>query len=114
MTMLTRLLPYTAIHITDEDSFLTRTYAIRSFCMILSYSKLIDDKQKNIEERRQILSKAIEVVENNFFGAWKSNATEIDVRSQEVSNVIFNAVTYFYKFLTYLHVKLPSDGKVCI
>ena len=89
MTMLTRLLPYTAIHTTDEDSFLTRTYALRSFCMILSYSKLIADKEKNLEERRQILSKAIEVVENNLFGAWKSNATEIDVRSQEVKSCNF-------------------------
>lgn len=84
MIMLTRLLPYTATHNADDESFLARTCAIRSFNMLLSNSKLLDSDTNSPEESHQILSKAIEVVENNFFAAWKTNIAEIDVRTHEV------------------------------
>lgn len=85
MTMLTRLLPYTATHTSDEDSFLIRTHAIQSFCLILSHSRDIYDRSKCPEEHLQVLSKAVEIVENNIFGAWKSNTSEVDNKSFEVS-----------------------------
>lgn len=87
LLMLTRLLPYTSIHIVDEDSFMTRTSAIRAFNIILSNSNLTDSSSINPDECHQILSKTIEVIENNFFGAWKSNSIEIDIRQLEVRNL---------------------------
>ena len=84
MIMLTRIIPYLATHASDDDSFLTRTYALHSFGLLLSYSKIMETDSTKPRERVQILSKAVEVVENNFFAAWKTNVTEIDNKGHEV------------------------------
>ena len=85
MLALTRMLPFTAIHIADEDSYLLRTHAIQSLNSILSHSMMNESIGMFQEESSQVLLKAIEIIENNFFGAWKSNTTEVDERSYEVS-----------------------------
>lgn len=84
MIMITRLLPYIATQEAEDDSHISRTYALYSFYLLLSYSKIIECDSVSLEERRQILAKAVEVVESNFYAAWTSNDTEIDIRSLEV------------------------------
>jgi hypothetical protein len=89
MIMLTRIIPYLATHASDDDSFLTRAYALHSFGLLLSYSKIMEADSTKPRERVQILSKAVEVVENNFFAAWKTNVTESDNKAHEVSTRIW-------------------------
>ena len=84
MIMMTRLLPYIAAQEAEDDSHISRTYALYSFYLLLSYSKIIECESVSLEERRQILAKAVEVVESNFYAAWTSNDTEVDIRSLEV------------------------------
>lgn len=91
MKMIAKMLPSTGTYVTDEDSFSTRTSAIHSFHLLLSYSNLIEGNKLNDEAKYQVLSKAVEIIENNFFAAWKTNTVEIDVKIYEVSEtVLFN------------------------
>lgn len=85
MIMMTRLLPYIAAQEAEDDSHISRTYALHSFCLLLSYSKIIECESVSVEERKQILAKAVEVVESNFYAAWTTNDTEGDIRSLEVN-----------------------------
>ncbi len=106
-TMLTRLLPYIAIHTTEDDSLLTRTYALQSFSMILSHSKIVENSVTDPEVCIQILSKSVEVVENNFFGAWKSNSSELDMKTYEVS------VYAFFSFVKLFRMTLVLIIMIC-
>jgi hypothetical protein len=84
ISMINRLLPYIATQEADFDSHVSRTYAIHSFLLLLSYSGAIDQTSMSLDSRKQILSKAVEVVENNFFASWITNDGETDVRILEV------------------------------
>ena len=84
MIMITRLMPYIATQDAEDDSYISRTYALHSFLQLLSYSKIIEKSSVSKLERFQILSKAVEVVESNFYSAWVSNDTETDIKSLEV------------------------------
>ena len=86
MLMLTRLLPHIATHKADEESFFCRTFALQSFSLLLSHSKIADDPDIDLSERVQILFKTVEVVESNFYTAWMTNPIEIDVKGIEVSS----------------------------
>mmetsp|Transcript_6203 Transcript_6203/g.9017 ORF Transcript_6203/g.9017 Transcript_6203/m.9017 type:complete len:1331 (+) Transcript_6203:3-3995(+) len=44
MIMITRVLPYISLHPTEAESFLTRTYALHSFSLLLSCSGVLDVK----------------------------------------------------------------------
>ena len=89
MNMISKVLPHTGTYVTEDDSFLTRTSAIHSFHLLLVYSNLVEGNNLNEEQQYQILTKAIEVVENNFFAAWKTNINEIDVKIPGVGILFF-------------------------
>ena len=89
MIMMTRLLPYVAVQDAEDDSHISRTYALHSFNLLLCYSKVIECESVSIEERKQILSKAVELIESNFYAAWSSHCTESDIRSLEVRITCF-------------------------
>jgi hypothetical protein len=86
MIMMTRLMPYITTQDVEDDSYISRTYALHSFLQLLSYSKIIESTSVSTLERIHILSKAVEVVESNFYAAWTSNDTEVDIKSFEVRN----------------------------
>jgi len=118
MLMLTRALPYIATHTGyDDDSFLTRTYALHSFGLLLSYSNVVGNMSVTFapeDERYQILSKAVEIVENNFFAAWKTNMTEVDSRSRETEKLTVEPafLTVLIRLMTFLipHLRLLADN----
>jgi hypothetical protein len=85
MLMLTRLLPHIATHRADEESFFCRTFALQSFSLLLSHSKIVDNPAIDSSERAHVLFKAVEVVESNFYTAWMTNSIEVDTKGIEVS-----------------------------
>jgi hypothetical protein len=89
MIMMTRLMPYISTQDADDDSYISRTYALHSFFLLLSYSKIIESASVSMLERIHILSKAVEVVESNFYAAWTTNETEVDIKSLEVRATAF-------------------------
>lgn len=101
MLMLTRLLPHIATHRADEESFFCRAFALHSFSLLLSHSKIVDNIVIDSSERAQLLFKAVEVVESNFYSAWMTNSIEGDTKGIEVSlnsATLIRAISWIYLF----------------
>ncbi len=86
MIMMTRLMPYISAQDSEDDSHISRTFALHSFFLLLSHSKIIESASVSILERSHILSKAVEIVESNFYSTWTTNGAELDIKSLEVRN----------------------------
>lgn len=89
MLMLTRLLPHIATHRADEESFFCRVFALQSFYLLLTHSSITDSSVLTASERAQILTKAVEIVESNFYSAWMTNSIDVDTNSTVVSPTLF-------------------------
>ena len=87
--MLTRLLPHLAVSPIETESLEVRAFALHSFGLLLLYSDVLGDESQHgtsvysLDEQRQVLTKAVEIVEHNFFAAWTSTS-EIDAKRKEV------------------------------
>eukprot|EP00554_Chaetoceros_debilis_P010162 CAMPEP_0194107668 /NCGR_PEP_ID=MMETSP0150-20130528/7501_1 /TAXON_ID=122233 /ORGANISM="Chaetoceros debilis, Strain MM31A-1" /LENGTH=2481 /DNA_ID=CAMNT_0038796151 /DNA_START=23 /DNA_END=7465 /DNA_ORIENTATION=- len=117
-TIMMKLLPYIATQSADEDSFVTRTFALHSFGLLLSHSGIFCGKTISNDKRNQILSKAVEVVESNFFSAWMTNSVETDIRVLEaekaaVEPAFLAVLIRLMAFLVpRLHLILRDDANV--
>lgn len=108
MIMMTRLLPYISAQETSDDSSVSRVYALHSFYLLLSYSKIIECNSVPKVERKHILSKAVEIVEVNFYSAWASNDTETDLLSLEHERATCQPAIFavLIRLMTYLIPRL--------
>lgn len=75
MIMMTRLLPSLATHKLEEDSIVTRTYALHSFGVLISNSIATDTSLS--KDQVQIVWKAVESVETSFLSAWSAVVSDI-------------------------------------
>jgi hypothetical protein len=89
LQMMTRILPSAGGH-GFKDYFVVRTYALHSFGILLAYSARLD-KASLSEEDKQLLRKAVELVEDNFSASWTAASNDVD-RGQEVRDLLFELV----------------------
>ena len=108
LQMMTRILPSAACH-GFKDFFVVKAYALHSFAVLLIYSARLDAPSLG-DEDKQLLRKAIELVEDNFSASWTAASADID-RGQEAekmtTEVAFLAV--LLRFMTFL---LPYLGSL--
>jgi hypothetical protein len=105
LQMMTRIIPSAACH-GFKDYFAVKTYALYSFSVLLAYSLRLEKQPLCIEDK-QLLLKAIELVEDNFSGSWSSVSSDFD-RGQESEKmttevaflgVLLRLITYIIPFL---------------
>jgi len=108
LQMMTRILPSAACH-GFKDFFVVKAYALHSFAVLLIYSARLNAPSLG-DEDKQLLRKAIELVEDNFSASWTAASADID-RGQEAekmtTEVAFLAV--LLRFMTFL---LPHLGSL--
>lgn len=84
LQMLTRILPSASCH-DFKDYFVVKAYAIHAFDILLSYSNRISHPSLS-DEDKQLLLKAIELVEDNFSSSWIFASNDLD-RGQETEKM---------------------------
>jgi hypothetical protein len=90
LQMMTRILPSTTCQ-GMRDYFVVRTYAIHSYSILLAYSSRLNDSSNSKtmdDDVRQLLRKAVEVVEDNFASAWTIASADND-RGQEAERMAY-------------------------
>lgn len=81
--MMTRILPSIACHARIRDAFVIRTYAMHSFALLIAYSATLKRQASLSVEDKHLLTKAVEVVEDNFLASWTAVSSDMD-QGQEV------------------------------
>lgn len=101
LQMMTRIIPSAACH-GFKDFFVVKAYALHSFAVLLMYSARLNAAAL-ADEDRQLLRKAVELVEDNFIASWTAVSADTD-RGQETekmaTEVAFLAV--LLRFMTFL------------
>lgn len=108
LQMMTRILPSASCH-GFRDYFVVKAYAIHSFVLLLIYSGRLEKKELGDDEL-QLLRKAVELVEDNFFASWaaasleKDKGQEGDIMASEVAflSVILRSMALLVPFLYHL------------
>lgn len=90
LQMMTRILPSAACH-GFKDYFVVRTYAMHSFAVLLAYSTRLEQGSLS-EDDKQLLRKAVELIEDNFSASWTAASNDVD-RGQEVSTATGNFIS---------------------
>jgi len=108
LQMMTRIIPSAACH-GFKDFFVVKAYALHSFAVLLIYSARLNSSSL-ADEDKQLLRKAVELVEDNFSASWTAASADID-RGQEAekltTEVAFLAI--ILRFMTFL---LPFVGSL--
>lgn len=106
LQMMTRIIPSAACY-GFRDFFVVKAYALHSFAVLLIYSARLNAATV-ADEDKQLLRKAIELVEDNFSASWTAASADSD-RGQEAekmaTEVAFLAI--LLRFMTFL---LPYIG----
>jgi len=76
LQMMTRILPSVSCS-GVQDYFVTRTFAIHAFNVLVSYSERLKSQRLDAESL-QLLRKAVELIEENMSVAWSSSSADID------------------------------------
>ena len=101
LQMMTRIIPSAACY-GFRDFVVVKAYALHSFAVLLIYSARLDAATL-ADEDKQLLRKAVELVEDNFSASWTASSAEVD-RGQETekmtAEVAFLAV--LLRFMTFL------------
>ena len=74
--MITRILP-SINYFGFRDYLVVRSYAIHAFAVLLAYSERLEGETLGPVER-QLLEKAIELVEDNFCSSWMAASSDVD------------------------------------
>lgn len=85
LQMITRLLPSVAYHGALRDYFIVRAYALHAYAVLLSYSGRLDHGTLD-DVDKQLVKKAVELIEGNFAAAWTSASADLD-RGQEAEKM---------------------------
>jgi hypothetical protein len=118
LQMMTRILPSIACS-GFRDFFVVRTYALHSFSVLLIYSERLEKTTDLDKGDKQLLRKAVELVEDNFAASMTISSTEMD-RGQEAEkmtsevaflSVLLRLMSFLVQTVYHLQDEDPGIGE---